>query len=62
MLLNEAKRLGVLHRRKLRVIESALTELRWSTFESRVRPNGGWIFETQFQTKAEPKEESSKAG
>ncbi|KAJ8427748.1 hypothetical protein Cgig2_008552 [Carnegiea gigantea] len=34
MLLNEAERLGVLHGRALRTLESALTELRWSTFES----------------------------
>ncbi|KAJ8424732.1 hypothetical protein Cgig2_010032 [Carnegiea gigantea] len=34
MILNEAMRLGVLHRRTLREMESALTKLRWSTFES----------------------------
>ncbi|KAJ8428641.1 hypothetical protein Cgig2_017140 [Carnegiea gigantea] len=34
MLLNEAKRLGVLHGRAPRTLESALTELHWSTFES----------------------------
>ena len=39
MLLNEAKRLGVLHGRALRALESALTELRWSTFESWV-----WLY------------------
>ncbi|KAJ8445062.1 hypothetical protein Cgig2_022582 [Carnegiea gigantea] len=34
MLLKEAERLGVLHRRELRTLESALIELRWSTFVS----------------------------
>jgi len=34
MLLNEAERLGVLYGRGLRILESALIELRWSTFES----------------------------
>ncbi|KAJ8428675.1 hypothetical protein Cgig2_006349 [Carnegiea gigantea] len=43
-------------------MESALTELRWSTFESWVWLNRDRIFETPFRVKAEPKEESSKAG
>ncbi|KAJ8419790.1 LOW QUALITY PROTEIN: hypothetical protein Cgig2_010901 [Carnegiea gigantea] len=34
MLLNEVERLGVLHGRMLRMMDLALTELRWSTFES----------------------------
>ncbi|KAJ8427752.1 hypothetical protein Cgig2_008556 [Carnegiea gigantea] len=37
MLLSEVERLGVLHRRTLHIMESALTELRYSTFESRER-------------------------
>ncbi|KAJ8421146.1 LOW QUALITY PROTEIN: hypothetical protein Cgig2_027444 [Carnegiea gigantea] len=45
--LNEAERLGVLHGQTLRVMESALTELRWSTFESWVWLNGDRIFEAQ---------------
>ncbi|KAJ8438374.1 LOW QUALITY PROTEIN: hypothetical protein Cgig2_006292 [Carnegiea gigantea] len=46
MLLNEAERMGVLHERTVRIMESAFTELRW----------------TWFRAKAEPKEESSRAG
>ena len=34
ILLREAKRLGALHGRTLYIMESALTELRWSTFET----------------------------
>ncbi|KAJ8435821.1 hypothetical protein Cgig2_017116 [Carnegiea gigantea] len=34
MLLNEAERLEVLHRRALQTLESALTELHWNAFES----------------------------
>jgi len=45
MLLNEVERLGVLYRRTLRIIESTLTELHWSTFELWVRLNGDRIFE-----------------
>ncbi|KAJ8420107.1 LOW QUALITY PROTEIN: hypothetical protein Cgig2_011977 [Carnegiea gigantea] len=61
ILLNEAKRLGVLCGRALRALESTLTELRWSTFESWVWQYGDWIFEAHFQTKVAP-EESSEAG
>jgi len=46
----------------LRIIESALIELRWSTFKSWVWLNGDRIFEARFQAKAKPKEESSRAG
>ena len=45
MLLNEAERLGVLYGQMLRVMESALTELHWSTFESWVWLNIDQIFE-----------------
>jgi len=48
MILNEVERLGVLHGRTLRIMESALTELRWSTFESWVWLNGDRIFEARF--------------
>ncbi|KAJ8445075.1 hypothetical protein Cgig2_022595 [Carnegiea gigantea] len=58
MLLNEARRLGVLHGRALRTLELALTELHWSIFESWVWLYGDRIFEAQFRTKAEPKESS----
>ncbi|KAJ8426259.1 hypothetical protein Cgig2_030553 [Carnegiea gigantea] len=61
ILFNEAERLGVLYGRTLCVIESALIELRWSTFESLVWLNGDRIFEARFQAKAKPKEESSEA-
>ncbi|KAJ8449213.1 hypothetical protein Cgig2_021677 [Carnegiea gigantea] len=57
MLLNEAERLGVLHRRMLRIMESALTELNWGTFENEVR-----IFEAQFREKAEHEEDSLDTG
>ena len=53
MLLNEAERLGVLHGRTLRAMESALTELRWSTFDSWVWLNGDRIIEARFRVKAE---------
>ncbi|KAJ8450452.1 LOW QUALITY PROTEIN: hypothetical protein Cgig2_002137 [Carnegiea gigantea] len=46
-------------RRALRTLESALTELRRSTFESWLYDD--WIFETRFRTKAAP-EESSEVG
>ncbi|KAJ8447165.1 hypothetical protein Cgig2_022894 [Carnegiea gigantea] len=58
MLLNEAERLGVLHGRTLRRMESALIELRWSTFEAWMWQNGDWIFEARFREKAEYEEES----
>ncbi|KAJ8423208.1 hypothetical protein Cgig2_006761 [Carnegiea gigantea] len=61
MFLNEAERLGVLHGRALRTLESVLTELRWSTFESWVWLYGDRIFETRFRTRVAP-EESSGAG
>ncbi|KAJ8438013.1 LOW QUALITY PROTEIN: hypothetical protein Cgig2_029994 [Carnegiea gigantea] len=61
ILLNEVERLGVLHGRALRTLESALTELRWSTFESWVWLYGDRIFEAWFRTKAKL-EESSGAG
>ncbi|KAJ8438780.1 hypothetical protein Cgig2_009898 [Carnegiea gigantea] len=53
--------MGVLHGRMLREMESALTELRWSTFESWVWLYGNRIFEARFWAKAEPKEDSSRA-
>jgi len=62
MLLNVAERLGVLHGHTLWVMESALIELRWSTFESCVWLNRHRIFKAQFWAKVEPKEESSRAG
>ncbi|KAJ8436372.1 hypothetical protein Cgig2_032193 [Carnegiea gigantea] len=54
MVLNEAERLGVLRGRTFRMMELALTKLRWNIFES-------WVFKTWFWEKAEPKEESSRA-
>ncbi|KAJ8437776.1 hypothetical protein Cgig2_024080 [Carnegiea gigantea] len=42
-------------------MESALTELCWSTFESWVWLNGDRIFEARFQAKAEQKKESPEA-
>ncbi|KAJ8444874.1 hypothetical protein Cgig2_029805 [Carnegiea gigantea] len=61
MLLNKAERLGVLYGRTLRVMDSALTELRWNTFESWVWLNRDRIFKAWFQAKAEQKEEGSEA-
>ncbi|KAJ8429187.1 hypothetical protein Cgig2_028760 [Carnegiea gigantea] len=61
MLLNEAERLGVLYEQMPLVMELALTELRWSTFESCVWLNRDRIFEARFQAKAEQKEESLRA-
>ncbi|KAJ8441484.1 hypothetical protein Cgig2_011161 [Carnegiea gigantea] len=55
MLLNEAERLGVFHGQMLRIMESALTELCWSIFES------DRIIEARFWIKAEQKE-SSRVG
>jgi len=52
MFLNEAERLRVLHGRALRTLDSALTELRWSTFESWVWLYDDRIFEARFWTKA----------
>ncbi|KAJ8429798.1 hypothetical protein Cgig2_015630 [Carnegiea gigantea] len=61
MLFNESERLGVLYGRTLRIMESALTELCWSSFESWVWLNGDRIFEARFPKKAEREEESSDA-
>ncbi|KAJ8440417.1 hypothetical protein Cgig2_017650 [Carnegiea gigantea] len=61
ILLNEAERLGVLHGRTLRIMESALTELRWNTFEAWVWQNGDRIFKARFWEKAGHEEESSDA-
>ncbi|KAJ8429213.1 hypothetical protein Cgig2_012341 [Carnegiea gigantea] len=61
MLLNEAERLGVLHERVLRTLESARTELRWSTFESWVWMYGDQIFEARLRTKV-ALEKHSRAG
>jgi len=58
MLLNEAERLGVLYGRTLRIMESAITKLRWSTFESWVWLNGDRIFVARFREKVEREEES----
>ncbi|KAJ8426095.1 hypothetical protein Cgig2_006576 [Carnegiea gigantea] len=58
MLLNEAKRLGVMQRRALRSLESALIELHWSTFESWVWLYGDRIFEAQFRPKVGSAESS----
>ncbi|KAJ8428793.1 hypothetical protein Cgig2_009978 [Carnegiea gigantea] len=58
MLLKKAERLGVLHGQALRTLESALTELHWSTFESLVWLYGDWIFEARFPTKMTPEESS----
>jgi len=48
MLLNEAERLGVLYEWTLRVMESTLTELHWSSFESWVWLNRDRIFDARF--------------
>ncbi|KAJ8422442.1 hypothetical protein Cgig2_019159 [Carnegiea gigantea] len=61
MPLVEAERLGVLHGGALRTLESALTELHWSIFESWVWLYDDLIFEAQFQMKVAP-QESSRAG
>ncbi|KAJ8441786.1 hypothetical protein Cgig2_009032 [Carnegiea gigantea] len=61
MLLNEAERLGVLYGRTLHIMESALTELRWSTFELWAWINGDRIFEARFREKAKCEKESSDA-
>ena len=52
MVLNEAERLGVLHRQALRTLESALTELCWSAFEPGVWLYGDQIFNAWFRRKA----------
>ena len=61
ILLNKGERLAILHERMLRQMESALTELPWSTFDSWVWLYGDQIFETQFRANAEPEEESLRA-
>jgi len=58
MLLNEAKRLGVLHGRTLRITESTLIDLRWDTFEAWVWRNRDRILRARFRPEAEQKEES----
>ncbi|KAJ8446511.1 hypothetical protein Cgig2_027473 [Carnegiea gigantea] len=52
MLLDETERLGVVQGRALRSLESALVELRWSTFESWVWLYSDRIFEAQFRLMA----------
>jgi len=61
MLLNDVERLGILHGQTLRIIKSALTKLRWSTFEVWVWHNGDRILEVRFREEVEQKEESSYA-
>ncbi|KAJ8433523.1 hypothetical protein Cgig2_006670 [Carnegiea gigantea] len=51
MLLNEAKRLGVLHGKRLRSLEVTLTELHWSAFESWLWLFGDRIYEARFHPK-----------
>ncbi|KAJ8421186.1 hypothetical protein Cgig2_011314 [Carnegiea gigantea] len=51
MFLNEAKRLGVLHGRALRSLESALTELHWSAFESWIWLFSDRIYKPRFRSK-----------
>jgi len=53
ILLNEAERFGVLQARALRSLESALIELRWSTFESWVWLYGDRIFEARFRPRSD---------
>ncbi|KAJ8433006.1 hypothetical protein Cgig2_010982 [Carnegiea gigantea] len=55
----QAERLGVLQWRTLHIMESALTELRWSTFELWVWLNGDRIMEARFREKAKPEDGSS---
>ncbi|KAJ8446987.1 hypothetical protein Cgig2_006615 [Carnegiea gigantea] len=56
---NEAERLGVLHGRTLHRMGSALTKLRWSTFESWVWLNGDRILEARFREEAEQEDKCS---
>jgi len=56
MLLHKAERLGVLHGRTLRIRESALIELRWSTFEAWVWQR---VLKARFREEAEQKEETT---
>ena len=58
ILLNEAKRLGVLQGWALRSLESALIELRWSIFESWFWLYGDQIFEARFRPKVGSRESS----
>ncbi|KAJ8421606.1 hypothetical protein Cgig2_025735 [Carnegiea gigantea] len=51
MLLNEAERLAVLQGQALRSLDSALMELRWSTFKLWIWLYGDRIFETRFRPK-----------
>ncbi|KAJ8424173.1 hypothetical protein Cgig2_003016 [Carnegiea gigantea] len=59
MLLNEAARLGMLGRWTVDIMESALTELRWSTFKVWVPHNRGKILEARHQEVASSDEEES---
>ena len=61
MFLCEAERFEVLHGRTLHIMESVLTELRWSIFESWVWLNRDRIFQAQFREKTEHEEEGSDA-
>jgi len=51
MLLNKAERLGLLQGQALRSLETALTELRWSAFESWIWLFGDQIYEARFRPK-----------
>ncbi|KAJ8422033.1 LOW QUALITY PROTEIN: hypothetical protein Cgig2_027264 [Carnegiea gigantea] len=51
MLLNEAKKLGVLHGPRLRSMEMALTELRWGAFKSWIWLFGDRVYEARFHLK-----------
>ncbi|KAJ8423668.1 hypothetical protein Cgig2_009289 [Carnegiea gigantea] len=52
MLLNEAEKLGLLHRSRLRSLEVAVTELRWGAFESWIWLFGDRVYEAQFRPRS----------
>ncbi|KAJ8421677.1 hypothetical protein Cgig2_004474 [Carnegiea gigantea] len=61
MLLNKAEKLGVLHGPRLRLLEVALTELRWGAFDSWIRLFGDRVYEARFRPKGNSNEAEAEA-
>ncbi|KAJ8432190.1 hypothetical protein Cgig2_013732 [Carnegiea gigantea] len=62
MLINDAVKLGILSGRIIGVMESALKELRWSTFQAWVGRNRGRILEAPRQKASSDSEEEESSG
>jgi len=62
MVLNDAVKIGVLHRWMITIIESALKELRWSIFEECLQCKSDDILEAHHSETDNNQEEGSESG